>query len=79
MMESKDLTEKELARKCHTVEDVQDMLKDLFKDTLQEIFEAEMEDHLGYEKHSSEGDNSGNNRNGFNHKTLKPRFGETKL
>lgn len=79
MMESKDLTVKELARKCRTVEDVQDMLKDLFKDTLQEIFEAEMEDHLGYEKHSSEGDNSGNNRNGFNQKKLKTRFGDTKL
>jgi len=79
MMESKDLTVKELARNCRIVEDVQEMLKDLFKDTLQEIFEAEMENHLGYEKNSIEGNNSGNSRNGFNKKTLKTRFGDTKL
>ena len=31
-------------------QDVQDMLKDLLGETLQGMLEAEMDDHLGYEK-----------------------------
>jgi len=49
MQTMQDRTIKELAKECRTVEDVHDMLKNLFKDTLQGIFEAEMEQHLGYE------------------------------
>jgi transposase-like protein len=70
---------KELAKGCRTIEDVQDKLKNLFKDTLQEIFEAEIEEHLGYEKHSSAGNNSGNSRNGYSHKTIKTKYGETEI
>jgi len=33
----KDKTIKELAQECHTVDDVHEMLKDLFKDILQDI------------------------------------------
>jgi transposase-like protein len=64
---------------CHTVEDVHEMLKNLFKDTLQEILEAELDNHLGYEKHSLEGNNTGNSRNGYSKKTIKTKFGETEL
>ncbi len=52
---------KDLAKGCRTVEDVQEKLKNLFKDTLQEVFEAEMDEHLGYEKH----DAVGKNRTGY--------------
>jgi transposase-like protein len=75
----KDKTIKELARSCRTVDDVYEMLKNLFKDTIQEIFEAEMDEHLGYPKHSPLGDNSGNSRNGYSTKTIKTRFGDTEL
>ena len=60
MQDYVDKTIRELARDCQTVEDVHNMLKDLFKDTLQQIFEAEMEEHLGYHKHSLDG--NGNSR-----------------
>ena len=79
MQTMQDKTIKELAKECRTVEDVHDMLKNLFKDTLQGIFEAEMEDHLGYEKNSVEGNNTGNSRNGYSKKTIKTKFGETEL
>lgn len=75
----KDKTIKELARSCRTVDDVYEMLKNLFKDTIQEIFEAEMDEHLGYPKHSPLGDNTGNSRNGYSTKTIKTRFGDTEL
>lgn len=70
---------KELAKGCRTVEDVHERLKGLFKETLQEIFEAEIEDQLGYEKHSPKGNNSGNSRNGFSKKTIKTKFGNAEI
>jgi putative transposase len=70
---------KELAKECVSVEDVHEKLRDLFKDTLQEIFEAEMDQHLGYTKHNNEGDNTGNSRNGYSKKTVKTRFGESEV
>ncbi|MGC7870602.1 IS256 family transposase [Desulfosporosinus sp. SYSU MS00001] len=78
-MQNSSSLAKELAKGCKSVEDIQEKLKDLFKGTLQEIFEAEMDDHLGYEKHSSEGDNTGNSRNGYSKKTIKTRYGKTEL
>jgi putative transposase len=56
---------KELAKDCRTVEDIQEKLKELFKDTIQQFFEAEMDDHLGYSKHDESGDHTGNSRNGY--------------
>jgi len=70
MENMQDKTIRELAKNCQTVEDVHNLLKNLFKDTLQTIFEAEMDSHLGYEKHSVEGNNSGNSRNGFSKKSI---------
>lgn len=74
-----DKTIKELAKDCRTVDDVHEMLKNLFKDTLQRILEAELDEHLGYEKHSAEGINTGNSRNGYSKKNIKTKFGETEL
>lgn len=48
MQAMQDKTIKELAKECKTVEDVHAMLRDLFKNTIQSIFEAEMDEHLGY-------------------------------
>ena len=79
MQELQDRSIKELAKDCHTVEDVHQMLKSLFKDTLQQIFEAEIDDHLGYTKHSNEGDHSGNSRNGYSKKNIRTKFGNAEL
>ncbi|KJR98509.1 MAG: transposase, partial [Peptococcaceae bacterium BRH_c4a] len=79
MENMQDKTIRELAKNCQTVEDVHNLLKNLFKNTLQTIFEAEMDAHLGYEKHSVEGNNSGNSRNGFSKKAIKTKFGQTEL
>ena len=68
-----------LSQECHSVEDVHRMLKNLFKGTLEEMLEAEMEEHLGYEKHSNEGDHTGNSRNGYNSKRIQSEFGSAEL
>ncbi|MCT1398555.1 hypothetical protein M4D81_05990 [Paenibacillus sp. p3-SID867] len=37
--------------KLVTAQDAQNALKELFVETLQEVLEAELDTHLGYEKH----------------------------
>jgi len=68
-----------LAAECEDMTGVQEMLKELFKGTIEGMLEAEMEEHLGCEKHSAQGDNSGNSRNGYGHKTVKTEHGEAKI
>ncbi len=52
------------------------LLKQLTKAVLERAMQAELTEHLGYEKHDATGDNSGNSRNGKSRKTLKGDFGE---
>jgi len=46
------------------------LIKQLTGRILQRALEAEMTEHLGYEKNSNAGDNSGNSRNGHTEKTV---------
>src|ERR1700685_2229347 len=55
------------------------LLKQLTKALLERAMQAEMTEHLGYEKHDPVGNNSGNSRNGATTKTLKGDFGELPL
>ena len=55
------------------------LLKQLTKALLERAMQAEMTEHLGYEKHDPAGHNSGNSRNGLTTKTLKGDFGELPL
>ena len=79
MQDVKSQLAREVAKDCKSVEDVHNMLKDLFKRTLQEILETEMTEHLGYDKNSVVGNNSGNSRNGYSKKSIKTSLGETEL
>jgi putative transposase len=47
---------------CRTTGDIQDKLKRLFAGTIEQMLEEEMDEHLGYEKNSVAGNNSGNSR-----------------
>ena len=59
----------------NSVADVYALLKDSFKDILQELMEAEMDATLGYEKNQKAGVKSSNKRNGHSPKTLKSQYG----
>lgn len=54
-----------LMAECKTTGDIQVKLKKLFARTIEQMLEAKMDEHLGYEKNSVEGNNSGNGRNGY--------------
>ncbi len=56
-----------------TAEDIQDALKDLLGGTIKEMMEAEMDNHLGYEK--SQRSNSEDYRNGYKSKRINSSYG----
>jgi putative transposase len=60
-------------------EDVHGLLKQFTKMVVERAMKGEMAEHLGYEKHDPEGNNSGNSRNGVTRKTLKGDFGEVEV
>jgi putative transposase len=68
-----------LCGECSTPADLTMKLKELFAGALEKMLEAELEEHLGYEKHNAAGNNSGNSRNGFNKKTIKSEWGESEI
>ena len=59
-----------------SVADVYSLLKESFKDILQELMEAELDASLGYQKNQKGDLVTSNKRNGHSPKTLKSQFGE---
>ena len=70
---------KALAQQCESPADITGLLKELFGGTLEQMLEAELDLHLGYDKHSPAGNNSGNSRNGYGKKTIKSEWGEAEI
>ena len=60
-----------------TAEDIQDALKDLLGGTIKEMMEAEMDNHLGYEK--SQRSDSDDYRNGYKEKQVNSSYGSMKI
>ena len=60
-----------------TAEDIQDALKDLLGGTIKEMMEAEMDDHLGYEK--SERSDGDDYRNGYKPKRVNSSYGTMEI
>ena len=57
-----------------TAHDIEDALRDLLGKTIKEMMEAEMDDHLGYQK--SERSDNVDSRNGYKKKKVRSSFGE---
>jgi len=70
---------KELAKNIKSEKDLSDITREIVKLTVEAALGAEMEEHVGYAKHSSSGHNSGNSRNGSSRKTLKGDHGEVEI
>ena len=60
-----------------TAEDIQEALKDLLRGTIKEMMEAEMDEHLGYEK--SERSDNDDYRNGYKRKQVNSRYGSMEI
>lgn len=59
-----EVLSKEFLSQFKTEADVRKFLKQLHAQVLEKMLEGEMDAHLGYEKNSVSGHNSGNSRNG---------------
>lgn len=55
------------------------LLTDLTKRLMERVLEAEITDHLGYDKHALEGRNGGNSRNGHTRKRVKTGAREVEI
>lgn len=69
----------QLAKNIKTEKDLGDFSRQLKKMTVEAALGAEMEEHLGYTRHSPEGHHSGNSRNGYSGKALKGNHGEVDI
>ena len=77
-----NLIDQLLAEHGHRPEDIvgeTGLLKQLTKALLERVMQAEMTNHLGYEKHDPAGYKSGNSRNGSSKKQLAGEFGQIDL
>ena len=60
-------------------QDVQNMLKDLLGETLQDMLESEMDEHLGYSKYDYRNKETEDSRNGYSAKTVTSSMGPIEL
>ena len=66
----------ELAKSIKTENDLGSLTQQLIKLTVETALNAELEEHLGYEKHAPQGRTTSNSRNGYSPKRLKGQHGE---
>ena len=69
----------EALKKIKTQAEFEAYMQELYKQGVEALLKAEINEHLGYPKHDASGKNSGNSRNGFSKKTLKTNLGEVPL
>ena len=65
-----DLFPKGFFKQFKNIENFQSYFNSLFKQGIEEMLQAELDEELGYSKHAKEGYNSGNSRNGSFSKTI---------
>jgi putative transposase len=62
-----------------TTEDAHQAVKELMSGIMQNILEAELDEHLGYAKHDTKSKTTSNSRNGHSKKTVTTEVGEFEL
>lgn len=84
-MTSKKLINKELIRELmkdgqlKDVKDIQTLLKEQFKDIIEEMLEAELDHELGYTKYDYKNKETKNSRNGSRSKKVRSDYGEIEI
>ena len=66
-----NLLPKDFFKQFKSKEEFHSFFNDLFKRGVEEMLQAELDEHLGYMKYAKEGSNSGNSRNGTYSKKVK--------
>ena len=80
-----DFTDKEMLRRFIKENDIRDiaqlimLLKQMMGGMIEELLEAERDEHLGYPKRDTASKETYNSRNGYSPKTVRSSQGEVKL
>ncbi len=74
-----DLLNSEFLKQFKDSKEFSTFMEQMYVRGVEKILEAELDNHLGYEKYSSSGKNSGNSRNGTTSKKLKGEYGEVDI
>lgn len=69
----------EALKKIKTQAEFESFFQELYKQGVEALLKAEINEHLGYPKYSPQGKNTGNSRNGYSGKTMKTNLGEIPL
>jgi len=79
MISKDDILNSEFLKQFKDSKDFSSFMEELYVRGTEKMLEGELDHHLGYEKHSPEGRNSGNSRNGKTSKKLKSKYGEVEI
>ena len=66
-------------KQFRSADELDNYLHQLFKTGVEKMLEAELDEHLGYDKHCAEGINTGNSRNGKTTKLVKTKRGDVSI
>ena len=69
-IDTKEQFPKDFFKQFKSKESFQEYFNAVFKQGVEEMLKCELDEHLGYTKHTKEGYNTGNSRNGFFEKTI---------
>ena len=67
---------KEQAKQQGTTTGISNLLQEVFREAVQEMLQAEMDNHVGYQKHAAEASQFTNSRNGKTSKKIRSKLGE---
>ena len=76
-MKKEDLLQSDFFKQFKTSEEFHDFFKNLHNRGIEAMLEGELDDHLGYDKHSKT--RASNARNGYGTKTIKTSLGENEI
>ena len=79
LIEKKQIRKLMASGKLKDVTDIQDLLKDQFKEIIEEMLEGELEEELGYSKYDYKNKETKNSRNGKRSKKVRSNYGEIEL
>jgi len=79
MISKEELLDSDFLKQFKTGEELDSFLKTVFNRGIEQILNGELDHHLGYQKHSIEGNLTGNSRNGYSKKKLKSEYGEVDI
>jgi putative transposase len=66
-------------KQFRSADELDNYLHQVFKTGVEKMLEAELDEHLGYDKHCAEGINTGNSRNGKTTKLVKTKRGDVSI